>query len=501
MEPATQPTGGEEVQLDAQSQDAGPQVPSAAPPTPISWKSEYHRKWYREHRSSEYLTHAEQQRCREHPPLIREIRGDDVITCPECRILLEKLPQHLKAEHGMSGAALRKKYGLPKSFPLCSKAFSAAMSDKRGEDLAVFGTETRFKRDPDSQVTPAANSKAKGVWQPRTSRVGDWEIVERRLRGIFESKIADKLKLTQGAISARLRRLGFPRSYKGTSLVFYHGEPFSRKHLPVLIQDWIAVRYGSADRATPKLNPHEQLSIEEAAERLGVLPMWVRDHARRAARVRLGTRRGGRIYLGNAQLRHLTEELERLRSEQKEARARREITAVLHINPHWITHRLRAKDASAPLSEKMGERILAVWEMLKSELRKQGASPKGGRPKKLLPSEEAALPLRYRSLLRDLKGLLKWLRDQDDRISPTGLRGWICSQAKQGRMRTLLFWPQFFKWLEDGFEAQTGRGMDWPTFLAKNPTWRPSEVALDFLGHDYDLSPTTLKDLLKREAS
>lgn len=465
-----------------------------------SWKREYRERYYRQHRVAAYLTSKEQQRCRENISLIREIRGDDVIACPECWILLARLHVHLKTEHSMSTKALRSKHALPNSFPLCSKTFSQTMRKKRGEGLKAAGTATRFKPTPSaiSQTTP--KNKAKRPWQPRETNVADWEIVELRLRGVSQKKIGEKVKLTQGAVSARLLRLGFPKSYKGTGLVFYHGEFLGRRHLPLLIQDWIAVNYEPSQRPAAMLGPHEQLSIDEVAERLDVSPTWIYDHARRDKHVPLGARRGGRIYFGNAQVQYLIDELEKIQRGRDEVRSVREITQALRVNPHWITHRLRAKDKAAPLSERMGDRVLSVWKNLKSISRRQGTSPKGGRPKMLLPSEEAALPWKYASLRSDLRNLLKWLRDQDTNVSFAGLRAWICAQAKHGRMRTVLFlWPEFFDWLGKGFDRNSGRGMDLATFLSKAATWRPSDVALDFLAHSYDLAPTTLKDLLKKE--
>lgn len=464
-----------------------------------SWKREYRGRYYRQHRVAAYLTSKEQQRCRENISLIREIRSDDVIACPECWILLGTLHVHSRAEHGMSAQALREKHALPNSFRLCSKTFSQTMRKTRGEGLKAAGTATRFKPASSTISQTTVKNKAKRSWQPRATNVTDWEIVECRLRGDSQKKIAEKVNLTQGAVSSRLLRLGFPKSYNGTGLVFYHGEPITRRHLPFLIQDWIAVNYEPSQRPAAMVGSHEQLSIDEAAKRLGVSPAWVHDHARRGRRDPLGSPRGGRIYLGSAQVLHLTDELERIRRDRHEARAVHEITRALRVNPHWITHRLRAKDKAAPLSERIGDRLLTVWKSLKSVSRRQGTSSRGGRPKMLLPSEEAALSWKYPSLLGNLKDLLKWLHDQDTNVSLAGMRAWICAQAKHGRMRTVLFfWPEFFDWLGKGFDRISGRGMNHGMFLAKKPTWRPSDVALDFLAYSYDLAPTTLKDLLKK---
>ena len=113
----------------------------------------------------------------------------------------------------------------------------------------------------------------------------------------------------------------------------------------------------------------------------------------------------------------------------------------------------------------------------------------------LLPSEETVLPRLYRALLDSLKSLLKWLKDQDARVSDRAFRDWICAQAKRGKMRTLLFWPEFSSWVGRGFDPNSGRGMDWDTFL-NQLSWQPSEVAADFLASELAIAPRTLRNIL-----
>jgi predicted transcriptional regulator len=490
--------------MEAQIETARP--PGLAMPMPEpshlnEWDRTYHRNYYRENRNAEYLTAPEREKCRANPSLVREIRGPEFIACTECGLLVEKLPQHVIAEHRMTARELREKCGLPISFPLCSQAFSEKMKSKRGAQLTLAGAETRFKKAALGGAQPAALPKTKGrrsVWQPHAQKASDWEIAERRLRGESQRKIATALKITQGAVSARLLKMGFPRSYQKTGLVLFHGEPLTRQHLPLLVDDWIAVKFGGV-APTARLEPHSQFTVEETAKHLGVSPSWVREKTRTRANLPVGCRRGARLYLGNAQIQYLAGELERIRHEELVARARLEITGALGVNRHWITHRLRADDKSAPLSERIGGKIPVFWSGLKTEWRGRSASARGGRPRMLLPSEEAILPRRYRALLESLKSLLRWLKDQEVRVSDRAFRDWICAQAKHGKMRTLLFWPEFSTWVGRGFDPTSGRGMDWVTLLNRL-SWQPSEVAADFLASELAIAPRTLTDLLTQIA-
>jgi transposase len=505
--------------LNSHSETTPPEPQRATP-----WKRDYNRRWYQEHRKAEYLSPRELEQCRESPALARRIRGTAVIACLDCGVLLEKLPQHLAAEHGTTSAEYKRRFGLPKNHPLCSENFSDRMTAIKKASGRVPPVETRFgqARGPSARqgvqarrewgvslverqakrnrmLTEESRRSHTAWWakahKPKLSSEDILKIVERRLGGQSLKTIAKHFKVTQSAVARRLRKMGFPA---GRECVFYHGEPLTRQHLRLLIQDYIAVNYPAPQSAPPlSLKPHEQRTIEEAAERLGVSPSWVRERTRKRSHLRLGVRRGKRLYLGNAQIQYLIEERERIRREELEGRARREITDALHVNPHWITHRLRAKDKSRPLSAKMGGRILVFWRGLKDRWHTQSASPKGGQPKKLLPSEQAALRRRYQSLQKDLKRLNAWLRA--DRVySRRRAREWICEQAERGRLRTLLFWPKFFRWVEEGFDLE-GVGVDRPTFLQGQ--WTPSEVALDFLAGDYGLAPRTVADLVRSSHS
>jgi hypothetical protein len=118
------------------------------------------------------------------------------------------------------------------------------------------------------------------------------------------------------------------------------------------------------------------------------------------------------------------------------------------------------------------------------------ATPKGGRPAVLLPADMRALPEKYRALHADLKLLRQWISERNGRLKDSEVRDWICDQARLGRIRTLLFWPAFFRWVRKVFPAKSFFG-----------DWRPQEVAFAFLADDYGASERTLKRVIFQTGS
>ncbi len=500
------------------------QTTPRAPVKATAWKSEYLRTYRREHRKAERLSPDELERCRQNPALLREIRGAQWIACPLCGLLFGKLPEHLASEHAAElmpddepapsrarplAEAFKRKFGLPKNYPLCSRAYSEMMAAKKKASGYLPPTQTRFGQErgpsPHSGVKArrewgvslaerqAARSRvlarpSNDAWSKNASRepkVSNWEIAEPRLCGRSHEKIAADCGLTPGTVHYHLRKMGFP---PGREFVLFHGEPLTRRHLPLLIEDWIAVNYPAAPSApTFSLRPRERLTVEQTAAMLGVSLSWVRHHMRARTRVPLvGALRDGRRYLGRAQVRYLFRELQRIHREKLLSSARREITQTLGVNPHWIIHRLRTKHESWPLSAKMGGKILLLWNGLKDKWHTHSATARGGRPRKLLPSEQAALPVRYQRLRLDLKALAKCLKVENTKHFRR-VRQWICDQAKLGRMRTLLLWVDFFAWIDK-------HGEEWG-FLSGH--WVPSDLAIEFLASDYTVGATTVRDLVR----
>jgi hypothetical protein len=219
-----------------------------------AWKSEYLRTYRREHRKAERLSPEELERCRQNPALLREIRGPQWIACPMCGLLFQKLPEHLASEHAaelMPDAELvlsrppglaesfKRKFGLPQNYPLCSHARSEMQAAKIKASGYLPAVETRFgqPRGPSPQqgvkarrewgispterrarrelmLTPKSRQQHAKWWaktgQPKLSSREMCDIADRRLRGHSQERIAEHHKVTQGAVSWHLRRMGFP---------------------------------------------------------------------------------------------------------------------------------------------------------------------------------------------------------------------------------------------------------------------------------------------------
>jgi hypothetical protein len=268
------------------------------------------------------------------------------------------------------------------------------------------------------------------------------------------------------------------------SFVLWNGEPLCWRHLPLLIQDYIAVKHLTPPRPPGlKLGERQKFTIVQTAGLLGVSRDWV---VKWKAVLHLGTLIGRRIYIGNAEVERLATERDRIYESQTLRRARREVTEALRANPVWIS--IRSKDESKPFSASMNRRVFFLWSELRSEWRKQSSSSAGGRPQKLLPSERANLTHRYQNLRTDLKQLRHALQQGNVRAKLSALQEWVCEQATYGRMRTLLLWPAFFVW------AQKHR--EWSITSAA-----PNELAIAFLADQYSVGPETIRRSLLQQPS
>jgi hypothetical protein len=118
----------------------------------------------------------------------------------------------------------------------------------------------------------------------------------------------------------------------------------------------------------------------------------------------------------------------------------------------------------------------AIQAQRRSLQTRRAPTKEGGRPAALLPAELQSLPEKYRALREELKLLRAYLSEHE--TARSGLQDWICAQARVGAIRSMMFWPEFFRWIGKGvFDA----------------TWKPYEVGLDFLAKDYNVSARTIE--------
>ena len=490
-----------------------------------AWHREYLRNYYRGHRNAETLTPEDLERCRLKPDRAREIRGDGVVACLECGLLVKYLPPHLPREHGMRSQQYKRKWDLPNNYPLAAKDHSAKLAqikiaaghlppvEKRFGQPGVSSQQLAWKARrerggslverqarQDRMRADVGTGKARQLhpdfWaNVRTPKVSRVDLVDRRMRGQSVQAIGRELKVNWSSIDELLRRMGVPSG----SFVLWHGEPLCWRHLPLLIQDYIAVKHLAPPRLpTLELRSHQTFTMLQTAALLAVSRDWIAKwkDVLHLDTARCGARRGRRIYLANAQVQRLAAERDRIREWQTLRRARREITRALHANPVWIS--IRSKDEAKPFSARMSIRIFSFWSGLQNEWRRQGSSLAGGRPRKLLPSERANLPRRYQILRKELNRLRRALEQEDVRPNVRAIRGWICEQAMHGHMRTLLLWPQFIAWARKYPEWHVSV-IAWARKYSGDPEEHspgdlaPNDLAIEFLASEFSVGPETIR--------
>lgn len=115
-------------------------------------------------------------------------------------------------------------------------------------------------------------------------------------------------------------------------------------------------------------------------------------------------------------------------------------------------------------------------------LPRRAPTAKGGRPWAFTAADRRTLRERYGALHAELKLLRGWLSDLGARPSKAAVQDWVCAQARVGAIRRLLFWPEFFRWVEDTYTERGFAGAE----------WRPQEVAYTFLSKDYGVGYATV---------
>ena len=156
-----------------------------------------------------------------------------------------------------------------------------------------------------------------------------------------------------------------------------------------------------------------------------------------------------------------------------------QLAELIGVVPETIYHHTRrGRNRVLPIS------LVSAIQGQRRALRGRRASTiRGGRPSALLPADRQALPAKYQTLSSELKLLRNWLSDQDSRPPLARVQEWICNQSRSGEIRTLLFWPEFFRWVKKMFST---KGFS-------DATWKPHELAREFLAEDYAVSLRTIE--------
>ena len=367
-----------------------------------------------------------QARCEKKTTILTTLIGPDDIVCLECGVILQTLNSHLATEHALTAAQYREKWGYNRKSALTSVSLSKKHSTIKKRSRFIPPVETRFgqTRGPSWKAGVLARQKWYSLerrlnqreriqgkalperWkQMPDGRVAtDVVITYQRLLGQEFKQIGRQVGLTVSTVSARLRRIGFPRAK--APCVFGHGGPITSQHLIATCEDF-------------------NLTQSRLAELMGI---W----------------------------------------------------------PPNLSHRLNTSPANRPLSKRWANRLLSVNKLLKADYSK-AATSKGGRPRILTPSERREIPAKYHVLRRDLWVLRSWINQQDGNLAIGKVWEWACDQSRRRTSQSLLFWPQFHRWITKSYDDRA--------FLSGQ--WVPNELALQFLADDYGASFETLRRIIR----
>ena len=158
----------------------------------------------------------------------------------------------------------------------------------------------------------------------------------------------------------------------------------------------------------------------------------------------------------------------------------------MRVSTRWVYQHTSPSRRDRPLQPLLARAFISGKKSLIGEYGHQVTTPKGGRPPAVLPSERKALSSQYQELRADLWKLRGWIREQEGRFQLPDIWAWICQQSRQGELQTLFRWPQFFDWLVNSYSFGS----------FSDGSWRPNELAIDFLSDDYHVAVDTLKRIL-----
>lgn len=391
-------------------------------------------------REQHRLSPSELAACQQDPTLAWTIRGPEWIACIEdgCGALCGSLGPHLRQYHGLTARAYKSKTSLDGGSPRYSRNASLSSIDLRAR-LSKTRTNLRLgKRLHASGKVPPVR-----------------KLMAARKKRVFSQ---------QYRIEQCRRKAGIPRPGRwGVRRDQTRG---------VKVDDWqiaTLIVQGFRDRDIAK---RLSLSINAISKR----------------RLRMGFPKGlHRLYwhgrpLTGQDLLTASHELQRPLDRMADEMG----------FPYLRIQRLTSsKRRENPLPADVGRIFILERSKWREAFRHQAASSDGGRPFKLLPSEQRGIAYEYEKLLRELRALLSWLEDQIASSAPmdfTTVRNWIYVQAGTKELHLLPRWPEFFDWIRNEKEL-----------LAKflRADFKPFVVTREFLADAYSVSVELIRKTLQ----
>ena len=387
------------------------------------WR-EGHRKRAHDERQPR-VSAVELEHCRRDPREAKKIKGAECIVCLECGAILETLVVHLGSEHGMTTAKYKEKWGYNRKTALiCANLRPTFSRMARSFRVGRVFKSGRQVVEKLHEMLPAARQ------------------IKKRLEYRLDRR--DKLK-------GKARPELWKRSAKGQVATDLE---IARLHLQGCTRTKIARAVGLRFGET----------VGARLKRMGF-------PSARASIYHQGVVITGRSLLDLC---------------RDTDWSRRDFAQRLQVTVHWVNNRMSPSRVERSLPVEMARVFLAVRRGYLEDYRKQGATTRGGRPRVLLASDRESLPTKYRLLRQELKQLRRWLIEGASRPNIEQAWEWLCEQSRQGKVRTLLFWPQLLLWLRTSYSEDAFLGGDWV----------PNELTLQFLADEYDVS----EDTVRREA-
>ncbi len=397
----------------------------------------YNRAYYKENRDRElaarhsrydakrqFVTPEELEACRQDPRKAKTIAGPDFIVCLECGEKKRGLSGHLKPKHNLTPEEYKRKPGSEGKAP----RYNA------GTSLSSVNRWQRLSR------------------ACRRRRQGHWLLPRNRFP---LAKLHAALKKRGLSLETRLN---ISDRMKGTQ----HIHQWKKRPDGSLVTDF--------QIAQLRLQGKEILEI---SRRFGMADMPV------IARLRRMGFPGGHACLFEhgepIRGRHILDLVRDFKKTKKELADR------MGRDPAEISHVSLA--ISKPLSVSMARQFLSAKRALRSENGGWAAGSKGGRPHSLSPSETRDMVARYKKLRDDLWFLRDWLQTRDGEVETPEVWSWLCKRSRKRSIRTLLFWPEFLRWMEKNYGY----------FPSLRGDHSPSELAFRFLASDYHTSAKTVK--------